>query len=446
MIDGGIDSDGVLAKSQIQRALRAVDKEYGVNWQCCAWVVTHWDADHHYGMIEFFNDELHNGPFSHSRRLPYFVKHPLLYCGGQLPKEKRPSAFRKHTPYTDLTKHLVCISVQKASRYNMKANQLIKINLGFKILTSNIGQGLLGRDLFTGEKVFNPISLKTEKGFLNKTRPRFCVLGADGWGVTSKEKYQIKPDANETSILAMLYWPDTHHCSYFTGGDGNPLVEEESVIPFLEGMPVTVIKLDHHGSSNEFFKQGVGLDLNIVDRMQARKVIVTPGKQYGHPSMRNLPTLGDAMKANFESGWDVLLFLYHYFKFRRNCIGDDQDTNYPRVLFGTRTPYWIIKSDVKNMDINISKLENVENVIKAWESHRTMSFSTIDTFIAERNFRESINLEAKEAAKLEKARIEKLAKERNQSYIVCLKAELARKREEKKSLVSNYSGLHQASR
>ena len=99
----------------------------------------------------------------------------------------------------------------------------------------------------------------------------------------------------------MLYWPkfDSNgtvpgRCSFFTAGDGNPDLAENLIIPFLENgghmeSTVKIVKLDHHGSSNEWSKfssenGGDRVLINMALRTNAEKVIVTPGPAYGHPS------------------------------------------------------------------------------------------------------------------------------------------------------------------
>jgi hypothetical protein len=179
----------------------------------------------------------------------------------------------------------------------------LRIKFGINFQVEEWGKGLIGVDLFTGKRVFNNVdnegkSLPFSDLKLNPVgiQPIFCVLGAGGYGVGRDDSYAENgiPTPNQTSILAMLFWPQNGKCSYFTGGDGFPLVERVSISGllnhggFMEG-PVHVIKLDHHGSSRDLLppleeheNRQFG---NIVAGFRPKKIIVTPGKRYGHPSI-----------------------------------------------------------------------------------------------------------------------------------------------------------------
>ena len=53
------------------------------------------------------------------------------------------------------------------------------------------------------------------------------------WARYEKGNFMRPDSSHKTSILTVLYWPETGHTSYFTGGDGNPLVEQSLVAPLL---------------------------------------------------------------------------------------------------------------------------------------------------------------------------------------------------------------------
>lgn len=157
----------------------------------------------------------------------------------------------------------------------------------FKPLEYRYGEGLIGMDLFSGKAILDLKPKNTWRlsaDWSGNGAPAFCVVGANGYGITENgtKCYQAMPSKNQTSILGLLFWPGTHRCSYFTGGDGNPDVEDGIITSFLEKtnfakLPVTVTKLDHHGSSGEF-------DMGILKRLGPKSVIVTPGTMHAHPS------------------------------------------------------------------------------------------------------------------------------------------------------------------
>lgn len=161
-------------------------------------------------------------------------------------------------------------------------NEIQKEKMGFKSLIG--GNSLIGMDLFTGVYSHNADGQSRWDSTEGK-RPRFLVVAANGYGIGRKEAYSNNPTPNQTSILSVLFWPSTQHLSYYSGGDGHPAVERDLIVPFLGDKPVTVIKLDHHGSSGELL--GTRNDMfseATVTGMNPKKVIVTPGAEYGHPS------------------------------------------------------------------------------------------------------------------------------------------------------------------
>lgn len=138
-----------------------------------------------------------------------------------------------------------------------------------------MGKALLGKDLF---------GQSTDK---DARYPRFICLGADGYvkGANTTPVPQ-NPSQNERSLLSLIWWPKSKRCSYYTGGDGNPKLETLHLIPAMKADPyringahVTVMKLDHHGSAEEY---GSG---DVLKGLTPNKIIITPGHQYGHPCM-----------------------------------------------------------------------------------------------------------------------------------------------------------------
>ncbi len=155
-----------------------------------------------------------------------------------------------------------------------------------------IAKELVGRDLFTWEE---GTWANNNIVWPDMIRPRFCCLGAGGWGFNKPAAFKAKPTRNETSILSLLYWPSDKRASYWTGGDGFPQLTQYLVDGFFEKsklLPIKVIKLDHHGSSKEFSAaKNKKLAVSFMSEgfftmalaAKPEKVIVTPGDSYGHP-------------------------------------------------------------------------------------------------------------------------------------------------------------------
>ncbi len=153
----------------------------------------------------------------------------------------------------------------------------------------------------------------------DQQQPRFLCLAAGGYSIGIADKFKQYVTKNQTSILALIYWPGTRRCSYYTGGDGFPKLAVVCVRAFLwanmdiaeEGPTrITVMKLDHHGSSKEFLESlgpkppeteeqdiaGASTlesesklsdefkDYNMITFAEPKHIIVTPGPTHGHPS------------------------------------------------------------------------------------------------------------------------------------------------------------------
>ena len=299
IIDGGTDSGKTKAKDRIENSIKYIRKKYTKPWKFDAWVVTHWDADHYYGMLDCLtSDGFREKNFSVSAE---------LYCGAAPPKTKTSAKHPLKGKFYDdflVSRHSI---VTYAHQY------LFCSGFDSKMVA---GEDLLGIDLFTGDSVLNvPIGILdkynpelSEHVSKDKSIPRFCVLGAGGYGIGFKNPFVSagKVTANQTPILAMLFWPENRKCSYFTGSDGFPKVEHDAIGGLLKSgkvmkKPVHVIKLDHHGSSHELLPQPQPqpqisdkpiqnlsirneFDKDIVTLLEPKSIIVTPGQCYGHPS------------------------------------------------------------------------------------------------------------------------------------------------------------------
>ncbi|KAF2108742.1 hypothetical protein BDV96DRAFT_652675 [Lophiotrema nucula] len=344
IMDGGKSADVFKAYEQILSAIHAVQNRYGHKWRFDAWVVTHWDEDHYEGVLDLFkaNNMTWNleGRVEKTFMGAFFKPDAYLICGAD------PGYLRGLDARQSNGKFFLPAAEQR------QAPALIE-HFGNRVL---FGKDLIGMDLFTRRKELDlegndlvdddneedgeerSRSEEDETLKQDDNRPRFCVVGANGVGIGGFEQ-DGDPDKNETSILAIIYWPHEGKCSYFTGGDGNPKVELEAVVPwirktFKHSGSVRMMKLDHHGSTKENLPKDT-LNKLVVAKLKPRRILVTPGNQYGHPT------------------YDVLTFLSWYFAKYRKGKGK---------LYTTRSAYWITKNNPTGKDINLGHHEEIVQV------------------------------------------------------------------------------------
>lgn len=80
---------------------------------------------------------------------------------------------------------------------------------------------------------------------------------------------------NPNSLIMILVWPDPIKVSLYTGGDAEFGVENR-VADFLKGLPVTVVKLGHHGSA-------AGTSMKFISDTKPSYVVLSAGTKHGHP-------------------------------------------------------------------------------------------------------------------------------------------------------------------
>ncbi|KAG8670874.1 hypothetical protein FPOAC1_004108 [Fusarium poae] len=424
LMDGGTNAGGYYAWVQILKGLRHIDLELGTNWKFDNWVVTHWDEDHYRGVRDLLSSDLklfrfiqrgENVPTARSQSSTfakqYFCDEPWLLCGALdlvmffNRKKEQDISFLK--PFMDeprlyvagIIKALFDKAYELNNTYclNNESSRLIIKSARLRCITT---QPLVGVDLFTRTRQFNPdgtICSESHKTFSGwgidhdpKTpQPRFCVIGADGYGigVGDGERVVPEPSRNETSILGILYWPENGRCSYYTGGDGSPIVAKDIVDNWLSksgyfnkhghGL-VDLMKLDHHGSTRENLgsKKETGVGTNslvaevsnktkkkaadiitdtLIEKLKPQGLLVTPGTQHGHPT------------------WDVLLALYKYFSGFKQADG----------LFTTRSFYWLDANkplSIKDLNFNHNEIGYMRAVYDTvWDSyHPAIEIKNVD--------------------------------------------------------------------
>ncbi|TGJ82974.1 hypothetical protein E0Z10_g5808 [Xylaria hypoxylon] len=327
-MDGGENGQGDTASKQIMRALEAIDWAYGTGWKFDAIVTTHHDSDHYRGLYDLLTlntaVKRESSKMAQPYRKLYFQERLTFYSGGSDGRN----------------------FLWKPSDCNSNIEEII--------IKGEYGIGI---DIFSKTRMFNKprpghadassdeqcgVACDADIHNTISCRPRFCILGANGYSVYKDSVYQFMktPTRNETSILAVLYWPgNSGRTSYFTGGDGNPRVELEGVIPWMDWdgkpddlpkLPVDVVKLDHHGSLGETIGHNSIRDHGhtILAKMLPLNIIVTPGTQHGHPN------------------WAVMQLVHLYF----NSLRAEGES--PGKLYTTRSPYWMSKSRVSGVDVN----------------------------------------------------------------------------------------------
>lgn len=320
-MDGGDDAQhgrgDDTASKKISQALAVMNEAYATrNWTFDAIVTTHHDKDHYYGLSQLLAETVvrNLGESRRTYRQAYFRSDLTYYRGNN---DNPGLTFPKWQP--------IC-------------QRIIA------------GEEAIGIDLFSRTRMFyrHPSVAQNAKdkqyGVMafndsdpdNVRRPRFVVVGANGYGVSvaSSDRITAKdPTENQKSLLAVLYWPETGHTSYFTGGDGNPKVELKGVVPWMNAnmkkphlprLPVKMVKLDHHGSLNETLndKDVGGFDETILDKMGPKSVLVTPGNKHGHPN------------------WVVMELV------RKHLATTGGK------LYTTRSPYWLSKARTNMLDTN----------------------------------------------------------------------------------------------
>ncbi|KAF5602070.1 uncharacterized protein FSUBG_7905 [Fusarium subglutinans] len=353
IMDGGVDSGEYSASEAILLALGYVNKYLGTHYsitkniQFNLWVVTHWDADHFRGMMELIGEftekpkkqkkttktkKKNKGgieeekeevvvalPKPTARMAEIFVKDPKLYCG------------RLEEPFT---------------------SQVTK--LGFKLTG---GASALGLDMLSGVKIFNTDG-KLEPSVLDKRRPRFCIIGADGSGI-SVPKFQQGVNRNQSSILAVLFWPENDgQCCFYAGGDGFPELERKVINEFLKkssivklGNGLDLMKLDHHGSSQENIYGGDLRDVKSAQAMKlanmpvgifkAKNFLVTPGNLHGHPT--------------YDVVWCLVNLL-------RSATGVAEDGRPNGRVWTTRSPYWATKKALTTKDLSAYHNKDLQEI------------------------------------------------------------------------------------
>ncbi|KAJ4117167.1 hypothetical protein NW765_010582 [Fusarium oxysporum] len=161
----------------------------------------------------------------------------------------------------------------------------------------------------------------------NESGVGFWCVGGDGYSYTKGFQLPPKP-LEEQNLRNNIDSKGKPRYSYFCTGDGNVLLEKRNIylVVFYNGT-VKAFKLNHHGSSREFSGG------EVLECMKLpRRLIVTPGYQYGHPC------------------WDALFQTSKLYKQASRNDGD-------KLLYTTRLRYWVDESRFgkwSNRDVNIN--------------------------------------------------------------------------------------------
>ncbi|KAI0412129.1 hypothetical protein F5X98DRAFT_380064 [Xylaria grammica] len=314
------------ASGKISQALAFIDEQYeSKTWKFDAIVTTHHDGDHYRGLEGLLKATTTRHRVTSTYRQLYFADKLVYYSGN---------------PGKKINGELKFIwSPEKYCR-------------------ALAGENAIGIDMFSGTRIFyrykktKNLELYDEENSVRQwnpddgeelRRPRFVIVGANGHGVHLTQGTSITegdPSENQKSLLAVVYWPGQGRTSYFTGGDGNPKVELEGVVPWMNKnteyitnkneyyprLPVDMVKLDHHGSLRETLNDDdiLGCHSTILHKMKPRKVLVTPGNRHGHPN------------------WVIMQLVRNYFL----------EIQPGGRMYTTRSPYWMSKQNINVMDAN----------------------------------------------------------------------------------------------
>ncbi|KAI3577834.1 hypothetical protein IWW34DRAFT_789549 [Fusarium oxysporum f. sp. albedinis] len=160
----------------------------------------------------------------------------------------------------------------------------------------------------------------------NESGVGFWCVGGDGYSYT--KGFQLPPKPLEEQNLRNNIDKGKPRYSYFCAGDGNVLLEKRNIyLVVFDNGTAKAFKLNHHGSSREFSGG------EVLECMKLpRRLIVTPGHQYGHPC------------------WDALFQTSKLYKQASRNDGD-------KLLYTTHLRYWVDESRFgkwSNRDVNIN--------------------------------------------------------------------------------------------
>ncbi|KLO90536.1 uncharacterized protein LW93_10954 [Fusarium fujikuroi] len=367
IMDGAVDSGEYSASKAIILALdyvkRYLGSQYGIEEKKIRfnlWVVTHWDADHFRGMMDLianFGEKNKKKRVKKNSKgieveLPeptgwmaeIFVEDPFLYCG------------RLEEPFTSQAVSEIPPGSEVQYRIRLIGYLVEQSSLGFSLTAGESARGL---DMLSGVKIFNADGTP-EPSELDDSRPRFCIVGADGYGI-AVPRFQQDVNRNQSSILAVLFWPGNDgQCCFYAGGDGFPELEIKIISEFLKkssivklGNGLDLLKLDHHGSSQENIYGGdlrevkLTRDMKIADMpigiFRARNYLVTPGNLHGHPT------------------YDVVMCLVDLL---RIATGITEDGRPRGRVWTTRSPYWATKKTPTTKDLSVYHNKDLQEILE----------------------------------------------------------------------------------
>lgn len=259
-----------------------------------AFVITHWDGDHYDGVIAFLKDELRHrddwqGPEA------YYIRRAWYEWPSKAGDPKQPQGVI-YTPWTwqggngfsVIDNHL-----GQESLFGVNSKNLLVVRTNFKNL---LGRNFLVQDQQGGTPLdlnnmktlpdllkMNPVQNPVQGVGENfDSWPAMYCIAAEGMPLTQKKPTLGHHTAkNMSSIVFILIWgfrtnPEHYIISHYFAGDapGNLEVELRS---FMNGWAPVSMKLSHHGSATS----------NPASNFLAwnpTNIVVSAGRQYGHPS------------------------------------------------------------------------------------------------------------------------------------------------------------------
>ncbi|KAF3936965.1 hypothetical protein ABW19_dt0208183 [Dactylella cylindrospora] len=347
LMDGGRNTSGILAARMILEKIMIIadmykqpplqgekipdaHKNLPSRIRFDSWVITHWDADHYIGSLEFLLDDVMT-----LNAAAGYLNNPAKIASGAKMKFTGCSYMKYSTSDAPLT-NVYCPNWEhgpkKGKEYEWKGHhwqmevgdKQLKGNLNF-LIQAEVGKNaflqkkgkntkwvqspsiaklvlsgpsnLVGRDFFSGAQA--TVDRKTCPSLLalrdstiqaktsNKDHPLLLCVGAYGALVGHQDEPIKKPPEgtidNFVSIQAFLMWPRLNSdISFYCGGDAHAGTEGMLAKYIQNGnWRILTMKASHHGARTSTHPL-------LLQVGNPAKVIISAGEEYGHPKDNEL--------------------------------------------------------------------------------------------------------------------------------------------------------------
>ncbi|KAM0426071.1 hypothetical protein ACHAPT_008702 [Fusarium lateritium] len=316
MVDGGRSQ----ALGKIQETVRWIEQKhhcpspyYEDNTSYLmfdAFVITHWDGDHCEGLLDYLKQDLRWPIFANQPDQRYLSRARYSVGNNNVPGQphlpKTPRSF-VYTPW-DWQAHAGAffknIDGNLASNFNANNNTWMGINLlavrtgpaallGLNLLVSGQQDGLkkdftqMGtlENLLNYNKISPPLEGMVENA---AALPAMYCVAAGGWTLTLTDIPQLHhTPKNMSSIAFIVVWEEpnkvTRYITHYFGGDAPGNLEVDLATWMGDYKPASM-KLSHHGSASSN-------PIANFAKWNPKNIVVSAGKQYGHPRWEILFTM-----------------------------------------------------------------------------------------------------------------------------------------------------------